>query len=1783
MQTPDSQSLVALLRERADRTPDAALYTFLIDGEDRVESMTYAEVEQRARTIAAHLQSLGGEPGRAVLLYQPGLEYIAAFFGCLFAGYVAVPLYPPEPDKPFNRFQSVVADAQATVALADRSIVQLAQASLGHDPALQALRWIATDDLAPDLAATWRMPQVTRENLAFLQYTSGSTGRPKGVMLSHGNLLHNLEHIARCFDHSAESQGVIWLPPYHDMGLIGGILEPLYAGFPVALMSPLNFLKRPARWLQAISRYHGTTSGGPDFAYDLCIRRVPAELRERLDLSSWRVAFSGAEPVRAETLERFAATFAPAGFRPSAFYPCYGLAEATLIVAGGEVLQPVETHAVDRAALQQGRVVSAERDGQTLVSNGPSLDDQTIRIVDPETSQPRGANEIGEIWVHGGSVAQGYWMNSDATEAAFRARLRDDARPFLRTGDLGYLHHGQLYVTGRLKDLIIIRGRNYYPQDIELTVEQSHPALRAGRGVAFSIERDGDEKLIITQEIRAQFADQAEQITQAIRQAVMIEHQVQPYDIVLLPPKSIPRTSSGKKQRFACRESYLKQLWTPIAASAPAAAAPQPASATSPAMPAAFIRKALEAMPDQVARRALLLTYLREAAAQLLRLPAEQIQIDQPLQHFGLDSLQAVELQHTIEAEIGAAAALTTLLSGSLETVADELAAPASAESAPAPTTRTLPDRAPTSYGQRALWFVQQLDLASAAYNIYSAVEIDSRLDQVTLGRALQALVERHPALRTRLVQEQGDPVQRIDARAAVDYQVIDARELPAAALETQVADAAHEPFDLQNGPLFRARLYQLPAGRHLLLLAVHHIVADFWSLRIISYDLGMLYTAALHQRTPRLPELRTHYVDYIQHQQELLSGARAEQLWSYWQRQLGSESAASLTAAELPFDRARPTKQTFRGAAETFAIERDVMEQLRRIVQERGATPYMVLLAAFQALLARYTGHGDILVGSAFAGREHAQFANVVGYFVNPLVMRAQLQPRDSFADLLARVRQTVLDGLTHQAYPFPLLVERLKLERDPSRSPVFQVMFTYQKAPALDGIDFTPFALELPGAEAAIGDLAIRSHPIQPRSAQFDLTLTMAEWQDQLHGRFQYNADLFDGATIARLAQHLTMLLRGALAQPETPVALLPLLTAAEYDDVIIARNRTDLAIAPVAFPTLVTQQAARTPDAIALRYGDQTCSFAELEARANQLAQLLRARGVADGASVAVYLERSLELPIVLLAIFKTGGAFVPLDPAFPEERIRFVLDDARAQLIVTQQRLTGRLPESEIPLLTIDTLTDQLASYPDAPLAEPVTPAQLAYIMYTSGSTGRPKGVLISHHNLMNYLGWCVDAYGAASGAGAPVQSSIAADAIFPSLFAPLLAGKTVHIMPETRPLEGLAAAFPEQKPFSLVKITPTQLEVLGSFLPPDADPRGWVNTLVVGAEAVRAEGLAFWRERAPETRILNEYGPTETTVGCSLYDVPADFPAIGAVPMGLPSANTQFYVLDAELQPTPIGVPGELYIGGESVAWGYLNRPDLTAAKFLPDPFRPTPGARMYRTGDLVKLLPDPVANLLFVGRIDDQVKIRGYRVEPDEIATVLAEAPGVAESVVLVREDVPGDKRLVAYVVRHAGAELSPDLLRAHAQAQLPEYMVPSAYVVLERWPLTATGKIDRRSLPRPAYQTTAGAYVAPSGKVEQQIAEIWKQVLGVERVGVYDNFFALGGHSLLLARVQAQLSEQFQQPIALTTLFERPTIRDIAQFLVAGDAQRMRPTEEARSRAQQQRAARRRRMGGGE
>lgn len=1766
--TIESTTLVDLLRWRALRQPDQRAYTFLVDGETEEVHLTYQELDRQARAIGAQLQDLGAVGERALLLYPPGLEYIAGFFGCLYTGAIAVPAYPPDPtrlNRTLPRLRAIVNDAQPLVVLTTSPILAMAEALLAQDSDFQSMHWVATDSVVSDpstggstgsphrsgqaLAEEWEDSGVSGDTLAFLQYTSGSTAAPRGVMLTHNNLLHNSALIHGCFGLTPDSRGVIWLPPYHDMGLIGGILQPLYGGFPVTLMSPIDFLKRPFRWLQAISCYKGTTSGGPNFAYDLCVRKITPEQRATLNLSSWDLAFNGAEPVRHDTMERFAAAFESCGFRKEAFYPCYGLAEATLIVSGGLKAAPPVVQTVNDTALGQNRVetvASTHADARTLVGCGHTLTDQEIAIANPDTLHQCPPGQVGEIWVSGPSVAQGYWNRPEATAEAFQAYLADTGEgPFLCTGDLGFLQNGELFIAGRRKDLIIIRGRNHYPQDIERTVEQSHPALRPGCGAAFSVEVAGEERLVVAQEIRHQTTDlDLNEVVQIIRQAVAEEHELQVYGVLLLQARSIPKTSSGKIQRHACRAGFLSDSLDVVAKSTLDVDVP-PAEAPPTQPEESFIRKALTVVDEPAMRHSLLTLYLQEQAARALRLAPSQVDTEQPLSTLGLDSLMAIEIAHKVEASLGVPLPMADLLQGpSISELASQIL-PRFEESPATPPARIVPLQEPTaehplSRGQRAMWFLHRLAPESAAYNIASAVQIGGELDIPALQRAFQKLVDRHPSLRTTFPVPHGEPIQHIHDQVEVCFQLEDASTCSEASLSERLVEEAHRPFDLEQGPLLRVHLFSRSAQEHIFLLVVHHIVADFWSLAVLVRELGTLYQAEQVGAPTSLPPLTLQYFDYTRWQADMLTGPEGERLWAYWQQQLSGE----LPVLDLPTDRPRPAVQTYRGASQALRLSAELTEGLKALSRTHGATLYMTLLAVFQALLHRYTGQEDILIGSPTAGRNGAELAGLVGYFINPVVLRADSSGNPPFAEFLDRIRQTVLDAFAHQDYPFDLLVERLQPKRDPGRSPVFQVWFVLQQSPISEMAGLAPFALGEAGARMDVGGLSLESVALEQRTAQFDLALAAAETADGLGVSLQYNSDLFEAATIRRMLGHFQSLLEGIVAQAEQRLSDLPLLTEAERQQLLEAWNDTQADYPrEICLHQLFENQAERTPDGVAAVFEDQQPTYRELNRRANQLAHYLRKLGVGPETLVGIYMERSLEMIVGLLGTLKCGGTYVPLDPDHPQERIALLLKDAQTPVLLTQERLLEGLTGHGAQTVCVDTDWGAITRQSEANPASLVSSESLAYVIYTSGSTGKPKGVQISHRAVVNFLNSMRHQPGLTDRDVLLSVTTLSFDIAGLELFLPLSVGASVVLVNHEVATDGVQLA---------ARLTNSGATVM------QATPATWRLLLESGWPGSRrlkilCGGEAFPRELANQlvekgAALWNMYGPTESTIWSAIHPLEA---GDGPVSIGRPIANTQIYLLDACLQPVPVGVPGELYIGGDGLARGYFNRPSLTAEKFIPNPFSDEPGSRLYRTGDLARYRPD--GHIEFLGRIDHQMKIRGFRIELGEIEAALSQHPTVRETVVVAREDAPGDKRLVAYVVPKQEPAPTVSELRRFLKGKLPDYMVPSNFVMLDVLPLTPNGKVDRRALPSPQglRPELEVVYATPKTELERHIAAVWQEVLKVEKVGAHDNFFELGGHSLLMARIHGQLQgESFGKELSMVELFQYPTVHSLAKHL---------------------------------
>ncbi|HEX8395537.1 MAG TPA: amino acid adenylation domain-containing protein, partial [Longimicrobium sp.] len=944
------------------------------------------------------------------------------------------------------------------------------------------------------------------------------------------------------------------------------------------------------------------------------------------------------------------------------------------------------------------------------------------------------------------------------------------------------------------------------------------------------------------------------------------------------------------------------------------------------------------------------------------------------------------------------------------------------------------------------------------------------------------------------------------------------------AGLRERIAALSGTVFDLENGPLVAARLVRLGMDDHALLMCMHHIVTDGWSLRLVIDETWALYDAYAAARPSPLPEPALQYGDWAVFQRAQAQRESEEKHVAYWRGRL--EGGPELL--ELPADHVRPPQPSFRGGRVPVSVNSETADRLRALVRGESATLFMGVLAGFKALLARWSGADDLVVGTPIAGRTRREVEDVVGLFMNTLVLRTDLSGDPTFRELLGRVRETVLGGYEHQDVPFERIVSELRPERSLSHSTLFQVLFQLDTAAE--------------GGEGPRRALAMSDLPRDSDTAKLDLALLLHAGSQGISGGLQFSADLFERGTAARMAEQLERLLDRAAANPDERISRLSIMGRAERDRLLAWNRTTTRYPAESCIHQLFEAQARRTPYAVALTYRGTSLTYQELDARANQLAHHLRGRGVGPEVRVGVCLERSLELLVSILAVMKAGGAYVPMDPAHPADRIAYLLDDSGVAALLTQEHLCPRFSSrSHVALVAVDAAWPAIARESEAPVETGVTSENLCYVIYTSGSTGRPKGVAMHHRGVSNYIHWGIRYYGADTGTGAPVFSSMAVDLTVTNLL-PLFAGRTVHLLPEESPVEALAEAIRHRPGFGLIKITPIHLGLLNTMLTPDELAEA-ARTLVIGADFLSAEPTVFWQEHAPHVRLMNEYGPTETVVGCSAYVLPAGRHRGGPVPVGRPIANLAFYLLDGNGEPVPVGLPGELYIGGAGVARGYLGRPALTAEKFVPDPFARDAGARMYRTGDRGRYLAD--GNLMILGRTDNQVKIRGYRVELGEIETVLRRHPGVRDALVTVREDRPGDRRLVAYIV---GDAAGPAELRDHLRRTLPEYMVPSAFMVMAALPQTRTGKLDKRALPAPEYGKATLEIEEPLTFAEAQLLQIWEELLGVAGIGPTQNFFELGGNSLLALRLVAAVNKRLGCDLPVATLFAGATVRRMAE-----------------------------------
>ena len=1140
----------------------------------------------------------------------------------------------------------------------------------------------------------------------------------------------------------------------------------------------------------------------------------------------------------------------------------------------------------------------------------------------------------------------------------------------------------------------------------------------------------------------------------------------------------------------------------------------------------------------------LIAEYLRQEIARVVGVSASKLELDKPLNTMGIDSLMAIELKNSVESSMEVSLPIATLLKGPaiMEMAADlvEQLMSASAEESETDTGITIDDAEhPASFGQRAMWFQHQLAPASI-YNQVYAVRIPDKLDVELLRRSIEFLCRRHLSLRTNFIYRDGRPERIIHDEPNEFLQVIDVAGKSDIDIKEMMYDHINQPFDLEHDTLTRIIMFSLAENDHIFLFIGHHIISDMWSLAIFMYELNLVYSGG---GQAELPVLSFDYGDYVKQQNRMLAGTVGRRHQDYWLEQLKGD----LPILNLPTDFPRPAIQTYAGRTESIRLDPSIKDKLTEISERHGATLFSTLLAAFKVLLYRYCGQEDLIVGTPTTGRTSPEYAPILGYFVNPVAIRSRVDGHQTFGQYLETIGTKVVEALDHQDYPFNLIVEKLHPRRDPSRTPIFQLMFVYQKAYLLHDSGMSGMAVEGEGGSMKLGDITLESFSVEHRVLPFDLTMLMAELDDGLGASLEYNVALFRQETAIRLLQHFKNLLQAIAADSQRPISDYNFLSDEELHSLLRRWNQTAV---PVSFSCCVHEffqkQSEKTPQSPAVYFNGRYMSYGELNIKANQLARYLVDRGVGPDVIVGISAERCIEMIIAIIAILKAGGAYLPLDPAYPNERLAYMLDDSGVTLLLTQKKLEGRLPQGSWQNIYLEEVLEQVAGNDTDNFPNCCTPLNLAYVIYTSGSTGRPKGVMLTHAGLGNLTHAQIKEFHIDSASRLLQFASFSFDAAASEIFTTLFSGATLYLVDQETLLSGPdLVQYIRENEITTVTLPPSVLRVL----PVDELPS--LQHVISAGEDCTPDIAGRWSENR---HLINAYGPTEGTICASLYHV-TEIPDGSSVPIGKAIDNVRIYILDEFMNPVPIGVPGEFHIAGAGVARGYLNRPDRTAEKFIPDPFSGEAGGRMYKTGDLVRIMPD--GNIEFLGRIDQQVKIRGFRIELGEIEARIKEHEEVLDAAVIAYGGV--DKRLVAYLVPSGNGEFNGETIKYHLRMKLPDYMIPATVIQLDKFPLTANGKIDYKALPKP--DVKRADFVKAETETERKLADIWQEILNLEQVGINDNFFELGGHSLNIVQMQNHIKERFEREINVVDLFRFPTISSLAQFM--NDGQQSRDTRE--------------------
>ena len=1706
-----------------------------IGGENDEVYISYKEVYEKSLEVLYNMQAKGICQGsELVFQIENNYDFVLCFWACILGGIIPVPVTLGNNHEHRQKLFKILEILRNPYLLTDNKGAKVLRKSADDGMSLDKTeeitqRLVSVEDLMKS-HGTGIVYKSSREDIALIQFSSGSTGDPKGVILTHHNLLTNIDGIISGTAIAKDESSLSWMPLTHDMGLIGFHLAPFAAGVNQYIMPTALFIRHPVLWLKKTHEHRINLLSSPNFGFKYFLEFYNPEVAGDWDLSCVRLIINGAEPISVDLCKKFLNQMKDHDLRSDVMFNVFGMAEASLAVTFPPLNEELASIKLDREFLFIGDSIKEVSDTNNtnwveFADLGYPVKGCSVRISD-EAGSVLGENKVGNIEIKGENVTSGYYNNEEATLNT----IRTDG--WLNTGDLGFLRNGRLIVTGRAKDVIFVNGQNYYAHDIERVSEQVR-GIELGRVVACGVFNTVSQKddiiiLVLYKKKLIHFVELAVDLKKHIHSKIGLEvaH--------IIPVREIPKTTSGKIQRYKMAEMYQKGEYD-------------------------LSIKELEMLLNEYDASHIKDTVYNGTEEKLAAICREVLHFnnigrDDNIFEQGGDSLKASILVSKIHKHFNIQIALedlysfptvrelaefvdgaeksqyrpiptakmNTYLSGSVDQTSNSEAVSSGALSSGefVESTNSLRKIAyyVVSSAQKRVYALDRIEGSGTSYNIPAAMIIEGSLDVQKVEEVFKALVCRHEILRTSFEVIEGQPVQRVHEQ--VDFKVemlyINEPEDSKAVVREKIDELAQKfikPFDLSKAPLIRVGLVRISGRKHVLMLDMHHIISDGTSMGIMVKEFDSLF------RGEKLQQLCVQYKDYAQWKNDNLVTESSKKEEEYWLRKFSGE----IPVLSMPLDFQRPAVRSFEGDKIRFGFDKDFKDKLKKMALSKGVSLFTTLLAAYSVLLSKYSGQDDIIVGSPVAGRAHPDLENIIGMFVNTIPFRSFPTASKTFECFLEEVGKEVLKGFENQDYQFEQLLEKLNVKRDMSRNPIFDTMFVLQN-------------MEIP--EFNIEGLRFTNYEVTNKAAKFDITLEARENQEGIEFNLEYCTALFKRETMERFAMHFETILKQVVENPELEISAIDMLTKGEKKQILSGFNDTSCEY-PMdkTISCVFEEQVEKIPDSVAVIFKNEKLTYSELNKRANSLARVLRQQGVKGDSIVAIMLERSIEMMVGILAVLKAGGAYLPISPEYPDERVKFMLEDSGAGILLTKHEAYGKQLQEEgeaaCKVTVFDLEDDVLYSGDSSNLDEINSSRNLAYVIYTSGSTGKPKGAMIEHYSVINRINWMHKKYPIGKQDVILQKTPFTFDVSVWELFWWFFAGaKVCFLEPGGEKDPGAITEAIEKHKITTLHFVPSMLNMFLEYMEDEKNlnrisslKQVFASGEALGTKQVqrfnRQGGLKFG------TKLINLYGPTEATVDVSYYDCPSNGD-IEIVPIGKSIDNIKLYIVDRYNNLQPVGIPGELCIAGDGLARGYLNRPELTAEKFVPDPFEKgdnlSGSRRMYRTGDLARWLPD--GNIEYLGRLDHQVKVRGFRIELGEIEEELLKHESIKEAVVAARKDKDSSSYLCAYLVSER--ELTPAELREHLTKNLPEYMVPSYFTRLERLPLSPNGKVDRKALPEPVGNVVSGAeYIPPRNEIESKMARVWENVLNVPKVGINDDFFELGGDSIKAIQVTSLLSRE--------------------------------------------------------